>query len=275
MEAVLSLGVWSWSLRFRARLVSGQCLAASVCRYVRWVGTLHCRPVCSPAKVPHWCWHWCPLRGLPHFFRAHRRLLALRLGWQCRPFGFIICRSRCPSGVALRHGRRLGSAFRVRGLWGARRGGGACRVRAGAEPGAGQPGDDGSAGRAVGPVGGAWCRWGAGLSCVVAGRSSAPDVAGAWGIRPSVGPWVWGCTVSEGRAAVVSVGIAVCACVGGPSGGSMLGPLQARQVCHGAGGAPGGPVVLPTGWLPAVDRARTRRVVLGVAGFLWGSGPVP
>ena len=55
----------------------------------------------------------------------------------------------------------------------------------------------------------------------------------------------------------------------------MLGPLPASQMCHGAGGAPGEPVLLLPGWLPAVDRARTRRVVLGVAGFLWGSGPVP
>ena len=47
----------------------------------------------------------------------------------------------------------------------------------GSGPGAGRPGDDGSAGRAVGPVGGAWCCWGAGPSCVVAGRSSVPDVA--------------------------------------------------------------------------------------------------
>ena len=54
-------------------------------------------------------------------------------------------------------------------------------VRAGFGPGPGpgawRPGDDGPAGRAVGPAGGAWCRWGAGPSCVVAGRSSAPDVA--------------------------------------------------------------------------------------------------
>ena len=67
-------------------------------------------------------------------------------------------------------------------------------VRAGSGPGpgpgAGRPGDDGSAGRAVGQVGGAWCRWGAGPCFVVAGRSSAPDVAGAWVIRRSVGPCV-------------------------------------------------------------------------------------
>ena len=42
---------------------------------------------------------------------------------------------RCPSGLAFRHGRRLGSAFRARGLWGACRGGGACRVQAGAKAG--------------------------------------------------------------------------------------------------------------------------------------------
>ena len=55
----------------------------------------------------------------------------------------------------------------------------------------------------------------------------------------------------------------------------MLGPLLAGQVCHGAGGVPGGPVLLPLGWLPAVDRAQARRVVFGVAGSLWGSGLVP
>ena len=65
-------------------------------------------------------------------------------------------------------------------------------VRAGSGPGpgprAGRPGDDGSAGRAGGPFVGAWCRWGTGPSCVMAGMSSVPDVAGAWGVRPPVGP---------------------------------------------------------------------------------------
>ena len=74
---------------------------------------------------------------------------------------------------------------------------------------------------------------------------------------------------------VVSVGVAVCACVGGPSGGAYAGPAAGRSGVPWCGGAPGGPVLLPPSWLPAVDRARTRRVVLGVAGFLWGSGPVP
>ena len=76
-------------------------------------------------------------------------------------------------------------------------------------PGAGRPGDDRSAGRAGGPAGGAWRHWGAGPSHIMAGRSPVPDVAGALGVWPSVGPGVWGCTVPEGRAAVVSVVVAV------------------------------------------------------------------
>ena len=88
-----------------------------------------------------------------------------------------------------------------------------------------------------------------------------PDVAEARGVRPPVGPWVWGCPVSEGRAVMASVGVA-----------GTLGPLPAGQVRHGAGGVPGGPVLLPLGWLPAVGLAQARRVVLGVAGFLLGLG---
>ena len=53
----------------------------------------------------------------------------------------------------------------------------------------------------------------------------------------------------------------------------MLGPLSAGQVCHGAGGALAGPVLLLPAWLLAVDCARTRRVVFEVAGLLWGSAP--
>ena len=34
-------------------------------------------------------------------------------------------------------------------------------------------------------------------------------------------------------------------------------------------------MLLLLGWLPAVGRAQARRVVLGVAGSLWGSGLVP
>ena len=152
-------------------------------------------------------------------------------------------------------------------------------VRAGSGPGpgpgAGRPGDDGSAGLAVGPVGGAWCRWGAGPACVVGGRSSVLDVAGAWGSRSSVGSWAGGRTVWEGQAVEVSVGVAACACVRGSSGGAYLGPLSAGKVCHGAGRAPGGPVLLLPGWLPALDRVRNPWVVFEVAGFLWGSGSAP
>ena len=61
---------------------------------------------------------------------------------------------------------------------------------------------------------------------------------------------------------------------GGRRAACVLGPLPAGQVCHGVGGVPGGPVLLPLCWLPVADRAQARRVVLGVAGFLWGSGTV-
>ena len=95
-------------------------------------------------------------------------------------------------------------------------------VRAGSGPGlvpgAGQPGDDGSAGRAGGPTGGAWRLWDVGLSHVMAGRSPALDIAGVWGVRPSVGPGIRRCTVPEGRAVVVSVRAAVCARCGGAVG---------------------------------------------------------
>ena len=84
----------------------------------------------------------------------------------------------------------------------------------GSGPAAGWPGDDGSAGRASGLVGRAWCCWGTDPPCVVAGRSSVPDVAEARGVRPPVGPWVWECPASEGRAVMASVGVAVCVRVG-------------------------------------------------------------
>ena len=109
-------------------------------------------------------------------------------------------------------------------------------VRSGSGPGsglgAGRPGDDGSADRAVGPSGGAWCRWGAGPACVVAGSSPGAavlDVAGALGSRPSVRSWAWGHTVSEGRVVALSVGVAACACVGGSSGGAYAGPAAGRS----------------------------------------------
>ena len=81
-------------------------------------------------------------------------------------------------------------------------------------------------------------------------------------------PWVLGCTVSQARAVVVSVRVAVCACLGGPSGGAYAGPAAGRSGVPWCGRGSGWDVFLPPGWLPALDRARTQRVVLGVAGFL-------
>ena len=81
--------------------------------------------------------------------------------------------------------------------------------------------------------------------------------------------------VGEPGGGGVGRGSGVCLRWGGPRAARMLGPLSAGQVCHGAGRAPGGPVLLPLGWLPAVDRVWTRRVVFEVAGFLWGSGSAP
>ena len=44
-----------------------------------------------------------------------------------------------------------------------------------------------------------------------------------------MGPGVWGCTVPEGQAAVVAVGVALCACVGGRSGGACTGSAAGRS----------------------------------------------
>ena len=44
-----------------------------------------------------------------------------------------------------------------------------------------------------------------------------------------MGSWVWGRTVSEGQAVVVSVGVAACACVGGSSGSVYAGPAVGRS----------------------------------------------
>ena len=117
-------------------------------------------------------------------------------------------------------------------------------------PGAGRPGDDGSAGRASGPVGGAWSCWGTGPPCVVAGRSSVPDVAEAWGVRPPMGPWVWGCPASEGRAAVALVGVAVCVRVGRLSVVVYVGSAAGRSGVPWCGRGSGWACVV-AGWLAA------------------------
>ena len=230
-----------------------------MCRFLRRVGTLHWRPVRSPDRLPHLCQRWCPLWGPLHFLRAYRGLLALRLGQRCRRFGFIVRRLRCPSGVAFRAGP-AGCGAPPGAV-----------VRAGSGlglvPGAGQPGDDGSAGRASGPAGGAWRRWGAGPSHVMAGRSPVLDVAGAWGIWPSVGPGVWGCTLPEGRVAVVSVGVAVCACVGGPSGGVCTGSVAGLSGVPWCGQGSGRACVA------AARLAAGRGPCTGATGGVRGVGP--
>ena len=46
----------------------------------------------------------------------------------------------------------------------------------------------------------------------------------------------------------------------------LLGPPPAGQVCHGVGGAPGGPVSPRSGWLPAGDRVWSAGWCLGLRG---------
>ena len=87
--------------------------------------------------------------------------------------------------------------------------------------------------------------------------STVLDVAGAWGFGPSMRLWAWGCTVSEGRVLVVSVGAAAHAYVGGSLGSAYAGPSV------GLSGVPWrGPVSLLLGLLPAGDSVWTRRMVL-------------
>ena len=138
-----------------------------------------------------------------------------------------------------------------------------------------RPGDDGSAGRAGGLVGGRWCRWGTGPPCVVAGRSSVPDVAEARGVRPPVGPWVWGCPASEGWAVVASVGVAVCVCVGRLSAGVYVRSAAGRSGASWCGRGSWWACVVAA-WL-AAGRGPCAGATGGVRGCrpLWGSGPVP
>ena len=74
---------------------------------------------------------------------------------------------------------------------------------------------------------------------------------------------------------MVSVGVAVCACVGGLSGSVYAGSAAGQSGVPWRGRGSGRACVAAAGLCLAVDRAQARRVVLGVAGFLWDSGPVP
>ena len=134
--------------------------------------------------------------------------------------------------------------------------------------GAGRLRDGVSVGRTAGPAGGPWCLWDAGSACARTGGcprgADALGVARACGLGLSVGLWAWGCTVPRSRALVVSVGVAVRVSVGGLSKARVQGLPSARLVCCGVGRAPSGRVLPLPGWLPAVGRVWTRRVVFGV-----------
>ena len=160
-------------------------------------------------------------------------------GGSGRPPGSAICGAS--AGAAVRGGSGLGPG-----------------------PGAGQPGDDGSAGRAGGLVGGAWCCWGTDPPCLVAGTSSVPDVAEAQGVRHPVGPWVRGCPASEGRAVVASVGVAVCVRFGRLSVGVYVGSAAGRSGAPWCGRGSGWACVVAA-WL-AADRGPCAGATGGVRG---------
>ena len=77
-----------------------------------------------------------------------------------------------------------------------------------------------------------------------------PDVAEARGVRPPVGPWVWGCPASEGRAVVASVGVAVCVRVGRLSVGVYVGSAAGRSGAPWCGRGSGWACVVAA-WLAA------------------------
>ena len=77
-----------------------------------------------------------------------------------------------------------------------------------------------------------------------------PDVAEAWGVRPPVGPWLWGCPASEGRAAVASVGVAVCVRVGRLLVGVYVGSAAGRSGVPWCGWGSGWACVVAA-WLAA------------------------
>ena len=105
------LGVRHWFFRFRTRLPSVRCLAASACRHAR-SGRLVFWLVRSPASFPclgcspgweitRWRWRFCPLwESHDVLCGVHCGLLALWLGGQCGGRGCIACRLHNLSGVA-------------------------------------------------------------------------------------------------------------------------------------------------------------------------------
>ena len=121
------------------------------------------------------------------------------------------------------------------------------------------------------------CRFGLCGACGWSPGADALGVAGAWGLGLSVGLWAWGRVVPKGRVLVVSGGVAVHVCVGGPSGGACAGPSVGRFGLPWRGRGSGGPVLPLPGGLPAGGRVWTRRVVFGVfePGCLWGPGLGP
>ena len=64
------------------------------------------------------------------------------------------------------------------------------------------------------------------------GAAGAPTRRALWPVGPpcwTLGPWVWGCPASEGRAVVASVGVAVCVRVGRLSVGVYVGSAAGRS----------------------------------------------
>ena len=280
-------GVRHWFFRFRTRLASGGCLAASVCRHARWVGMLYCWLLRPLLGFPLW---GGPAAGGgvsarcrgPPISSVASTVGSLRCGW-VGVAGCVVASpvSRAgslawPSDTGGTPGRLPGPADR-----GVSAGTVACAgsgSEAGPGLGAQRLGDDDSVGRTAGPAGGAPCPWGACSACAGACRwspwAAALGVAGARGWGLLVGLLAWGHTVQEGRVLVVSVGVVVRVCVGGPSRGAYAGPFVGRSGVRwrgrGSGWACFAAAWLAAGW----DRVWTRRVMFGVVepGFLWGPG---
>ena len=91
----------------------------------------------------------------------------------------------------------------------------------------------------------------------VALQADVRGVAGACRLGPWVGLWAWGRTMPRGRALVMSVGVAVHVCVGGPSDGACVGPSVGRLGGLWCGRGSEWACVAATwraaGWRPRVD----------------------